>query len=163
MHLRWTRAPLETTPGYMAMAFPALFPDGAGDFYQPRLWKIELRNISNIWSASEVGGLCNIEGFLGSLSILYNEQEHTISQRSLSNNSTMQWNSLQQTFKQCWKEIINLCPRWCDVVEKYEEHVHIGLPVTMSWWIWYMLENHCMPSSHSVPPICNGWTFIDTC
>lgn len=32
----------ETTPGYMAMAFPALFPDGAGDFYQPRLRKVEL-------------------------------------------------------------------------------------------------------------------------
>jgi ATP-dependent DNA helicase PIF1 len=36
-------APLsESTPGYMTMAFPALFPDGAGDFYQPRLRKVDL-------------------------------------------------------------------------------------------------------------------------
>jgi ATP-dependent DNA helicase PIF1 len=32
----------ESTPGYIPMAFPTLFPDGAGDFYQPRLRKVEL-------------------------------------------------------------------------------------------------------------------------
>ena len=32
----------ETTPGYMTMAFPTLFPDSSGDFYQPRLRKIDL-------------------------------------------------------------------------------------------------------------------------
>jgi hypothetical protein len=32
----------ETTPGYMPLAFPTLFPDGAGDFYQCRLRKVDL-------------------------------------------------------------------------------------------------------------------------
>lgn len=32
----------ETTPGYIPMAFPTLFPDGAGDFYQARLRKVEM-------------------------------------------------------------------------------------------------------------------------
>ena len=27
----------ESAPGYMTMAFPALFPDGVGDFHQARL------------------------------------------------------------------------------------------------------------------------------
>lgn len=32
----------ETIPSYMTMAFPTLFPDGTGDFYQPRLQKVDL-------------------------------------------------------------------------------------------------------------------------
>jgi len=32
----------ESTPGYMTMAFPTLFPDGAGDFHQARLRKVDL-------------------------------------------------------------------------------------------------------------------------
>ena len=32
----------ESTPGYMTRAFPTLFPDGAGDFYQGRLREVEL-------------------------------------------------------------------------------------------------------------------------
>jgi hypothetical protein len=32
----------ESAPGYMTMAFPALFPDGVGDFHQARLRKVEL-------------------------------------------------------------------------------------------------------------------------
>ena len=32
----------ESTPGYMTRAFPTLFPDGAGDFYQARLRKVDL-------------------------------------------------------------------------------------------------------------------------
>ncbi len=32
----------ERTPGYIVKAFPTLFPDGAGDFYQGRLRKVQL-------------------------------------------------------------------------------------------------------------------------
>ncbi|KAJ7061426.1 hypothetical protein C8F01DRAFT_968469, partial [Mycena amicta] len=32
----------EWTPGYMALAFPSLFPDGTADFYSPRQRKIDL-------------------------------------------------------------------------------------------------------------------------
>ena len=32
----------ERTPGYMTLAFPTLFPDGSGDFYTPRLRKVDL-------------------------------------------------------------------------------------------------------------------------
>ena len=37
----------EMTPNYITMAFPTLFPDGAGDFYQARLWKVELGEYFN--------------------------------------------------------------------------------------------------------------------
>lgn len=33
---------VETTPGYIIETFPSLFPDGAGDFHQPRIRKVEL-------------------------------------------------------------------------------------------------------------------------
>ncbi|OBZ66500.1 hypothetical protein A0H81_13517 [Grifola frondosa] len=32
----------ERTPGYIVKAFPTLFPDGTGDFHQPRLRKVQL-------------------------------------------------------------------------------------------------------------------------
>ncbi|KAI0690491.1 hypothetical protein BC835DRAFT_1212865, partial [Cytidiella melzeri] len=32
----------ESTPGYIVKAFPTLFPDGRGDYYQPRVHKVEL-------------------------------------------------------------------------------------------------------------------------
>ncbi|KAJ7129856.1 hypothetical protein C8R43DRAFT_1134117 [Mycena crocata] len=31
----------ESTPGYMALAFPTLFPDGKGDFHEIRTTKVE--------------------------------------------------------------------------------------------------------------------------
>jgi len=57
----------KSTPGYMTRAFPTLFPDGAGDFHQARLRKVDLVEYlthllrfrgSSICPASKVSVVC---------------------------------------------------------------------------------------------------------
>ena len=123
-----------------------------------------MENISNICFIFKVGGSPNTRGFCGLHSMPYNKPEQEVNWKSLLSSSTMQDNSLLQISGQCWLKVTNtLLIRWFIMVKICEEHVPIGLPISMNWWILSSKRAPWIYFGPSVWLICNGQTYINIC